>query len=72
MRKKWTAMEVPSWAKEALEKRARSYGREGGFHEFCRFTDEELQGQIDLERKRWSRCSGPQAMRATRGTGTEA
>ena len=54
-RKKWTAMEIPSWAQEAkpgqleqLEKCTRPYGPEGDFHEFCRFTGEELKDQVDL------------------------
>ena len=48
-------MEIPSWAPEAkpgqlaqLEKRTRPYGPDGGFHEFCRFTEEELADQVRL------------------------
>ena len=54
-RKKWTTMEIPSWASEAkpgqlaqLERCTRPYGPEGDFHEFCRFTEEELADQVRL------------------------
>ena len=48
-------MEIPSWAQEAkpgqlaqLEKCTRPYGPDGDFHEFCRFTEEELADQVRL------------------------
>ena len=54
-RKKWTTMEIPSWAQEAkpgqlaqLEKCTRPYRPDGDFHGFCRFTEEELADQVRL------------------------